>query len=816
MDFVERIRFKMDSVKNKSKRIWKDHLLAKSYNRDIRENVVFYEAFDGAGLLCNPFSIFSYLLEDSRYRNLEHVWSIRSPQLLNCLRVSYATHKNVSFVLYKSADYFNKLSSSKYLINNSTFPAEFIKKSNQIYLNTWHGVPLKKMGYDVVGGRLDTKNVVRNFLATDYLVSNSRFMTERIYGQAFKLEGIYNGSILESGFPRTDQLHNKENSRLIKKELLEERCLPFNGKKIVLFAPTWRGANPYDVESQFKDIERSVQHLQSLLGNDYLVIYKLHQLAERSISSSDLPSIAFDSSIDTNRILSIADILITDYSSIFFDFLILDRPIHFLFSDLDDYSKTRGVYDFDVDLPGVISFSLESLAESILSGDVDVRSDLKNRRTLWKDGYCIFDDGLGTKRVVDLLFDGPEASDHIYNFSSTKERILIHPGSLIANGITTAAINLISSLDYEKYDVTIIFPYSPNGFQQIKANEIDPRARLIARVGRVAMTFTERRPYWNYTKGGGNRAAAKDIRIARRIFAREWRRCFSDTEFDISIGFDGYQVFWSQLILQSKAKTRLLWAHNDLQLDAHRMIDGSKPHYDNLTSLFSLYNEFDAIVSVTEDLCRINSQKLGSYAPGARFVSLRNFLDAEKIRSLSEEPNSYSFDKNCINFVTVGRLSPEKNQARILRAFSKVAERYPNARLIVVGDGPLRTNLESLAISLGLSARIVFLGLQINPYPIMKNADCFVFSSDYEGQGLAILESLVLKTPVITTRFNVVDSVLGQEDGVIVPSNDGDLAAAMMAFCERPLPEPTFDPLTYNCLAVSELNRILSISDGIS
>ena len=90
-------------------------------------------------------------------------------------------------------------------MNNVTFPAYFTKKEGQIYVNTWHGIPLKHLGYDMPNGNVEVSNTVRNFLHTDYLISASPFLTE-VYKYAYKMDNIYNGKIIEEGYPRLDIL----------------------------------------------------------------------------------------------------------------------------------------------------------------------------------------------------------------------------------------------------------------------------------------------------------------------------------------------------------------------------------------------------------------------------------------------------------------------------------------------------------------------------------------------------------------------------------------------------------------------------------
>jgi CDP-glycerol glycerophosphotransferase (TagB/SpsB family)/glycosyltransferase involved in cell wall biosynthesis len=747
---------------------------------------------------------------DAQFDHLEHIWVERergSRQQRQVLLNGLRPQVRVRFVTYRSLEYFLWLGRAQYLINNSSFPPEFSKKPEQTYVNTWHGVPLKKMGYHIPGGRADTRNVVRNLLAADYVVSTGPWMTKTMYADAFKLQGLFEGSVLETGYPRMDalQVHGSRDKALVA-WAARGISVPRTAQ-VVLWCPTWRGNNPYAVQDDSKDVQKKVQQLQDLLGDDYFVVAKLHQLTLRKIpQDSPVRERLVPNDIPIDEALAAADHLITDYSSVFFDFLVTDRPIHFLLDDLAEYVATRGLYvDADA-LPGTVSENIPDLATSIKAAPSE---DLAHRRAEWRRKYLPLEDGKSARRLVDAVFLGARA--HTVSLQHDKQKLLIHAGSLIPNGITSAALALIENLDYDKYDVTVLYPFSKDEFQSERAAEIDERARILPRVGRTAMKVTDRPWYMRYTKDGGLRAGGVDIEQVRALFDAEKRRCFGDSEFDVVLAFDGYQVFWAQLLLATGASRKAIWAHNDLRQDAERTIDGHQPHRQNLYSLFSLYDCFDRVVSVTSELASINADKLGEYAPTEKFVAVRNFLRPGFVRKQAAEPLETELPgAPGHRFVTVARLSPEKNQARIIRAFALIAQDDPLAGLTIVGEGPLRGHLEKLAKELGVADRILFAGLQTNPFPWILAADAFVFASRYEGQGLAILEALLLDKWVITTEFNVVRSVLQPGQGDITAPDDSSLADAMFRFIsDPPSKKVVFDGQVYNDTVLRELNSAL-------
>jgi glycosyltransferase involved in cell wall biosynthesis len=153
-------------------------------------------------------------------------------------------------------------------------------------------------------------------------------------------------------------------------------------------------------------------------------------------------------------------------------------------------------------------------------------------------------------------------------------------------------------------------------------------------------------------------------------------------------------------------------------------------------------------------------------------------------------------------FVSVGRLSPEKNHARLIEAFSKIHLANPETRLLLIGNGPLLRELESVAAGFGVSEAVAFAGQQQNPYGLMAAADCFVMSSDYEGQPMVILEAKILGLPIVTTAFGSVASAVPPGTGLVVERSVKALARGMQDFLDGKVPASEFDLESYNHEAV--------------
>jgi glycosyltransferase involved in cell wall biosynthesis len=245
----------------------------------------------------------------------------------------------------------------------------------------------------------------------------------------------------------------------------------------------------------------------------------------------------------------------------------------------------------------------------------------------------------------------------------------------------------------------------------------------------------------------------------------------------------------------------------------------------SLSAVATLYREYDHLVSVSPALSEINAANFSPAVARDKFVSALNLINARRIREdaaadirtavIDEETGevpgwlAHLLDEETTTFVSVGRLSPEKNQARLLRAFAAVHASSPGARLLLVGDGPLYDELGRLIRTLGLSDVAFLAGHQSNPAAILSRADCFVLSSDYEGQPMVILEALVLDLPVVTVSFGSVRDALPKGSGLIVPRTDEGLADGLRAFLRGEVAMTPFDDETYNDTVVEQFYRAI-------
>lgn len=787
----------------------------------IDENRILYQSRDGKSMSDSPYAIFKYLVSNPRYKNLTHIWAFESNEIRKLYMKKYKHLENVEFVVIHGKEYLKELAICKYLINNSSFSIYFTSKPEQIYINTWHGTPLKYLGLDLDNSLLAIQNLMRNFLHTTYFLTQNKHTTD-VFKNSFQLQGLYDGEFIEDGYPRTDLTLNASPKRT-KKELLKlNKKIKFKNEKTLLFAPTYRG-NFMDPADDLDDLLESLIKLST--HTNYNILLKVHPfLYESIIEDGRFDKYLVPDAMDPNELMSIADLLVTDYSSIFFDYLVTDNPIIFYTSDYEKYSKERGLY-MDIDsLPGPTTTSIEQLIEAINNRTFDEK-EYKQKYLSFKETYVPHDNGNVTKRLVDKIFKGKPV------IKKEKERILIYAGALMNNGITSSLINLLENIDYNRFEVAIFLQRNASKIALDNLYRINKNVKIILRNGGFFATFTEQYRN-NYVRNRGMISKREERLYPLEAYEREFRRLFGNTQYDYVIDFSGYSMFWSNLLLATKSKKKFVYLHSDMKEDLMKVVGNVRPHIINLKGLMSIYPKFDKLVNVSENIHQINKKKLKKFKIPEKFVTVNNLLDLNRIYSeaykeeniistnnenekliISNSPTGVeiiNFNTENFNIFASGRLSPEKGFDILIEAFSNIADQYPQAMLYILGEGKDRTLLESLIYTYGLTERVYLLGHQSNPFSLINQADLFVLSSHYEGQGLVLLESLALKKNILSTDLEVTREILGDNKYGMLKNNDAkSLAEGLEMFLTNKNPRyETYDIQRYNDLALSQFYKL--------
>lgn len=710
----------------------------------VKDNVVLYESFSGAGLIDSPFVFFKNFLTREDFEFYTHIWVVKDFKDIEQEILEYCALPNVRFVKYGSDNYLKYISIAKYLFNNNTFPTYWTKKPEQIYINTWHGVPRKKLFFDIPNKEMETANVIRNFLSANYLLANCQQELD-MYLKAAKLDGLCNKKIIYSYNLRYELIKPAKEAE----KLLKDKCnIVLSNKKIALYAPTWRN-----------DLKNSVDEkiIKILESKGYQVLVKAHHVDYEN-NHKYIPA-----SIDAVNLFSVCDLLVTDYSSIYYDWAeFTNKPVVFYCPDYEQYCEEQGLYE---NFPCAFAENYQSF-EYLLTNLREYWSKVQN--SIWAQTRNLIE--TRTQFSVDtilsyLLNNEEEMLDLIQDYSIEKEKLLFYAGDFKPNGVTSSILALFNNIDYSRYDVSLILLKNNNPDYIEKIKEINSHVRLLVRAGTYSQTLLEHCANEICLKKGIETFEQKKM-LPRGLYRREWNRCFGDTIFDKVINFTGYSPFYTFFFAVAPATSKkIIWQHNIMKLDQMREVNGNYPLKDSLNTVFTVYPDYDTIVSVSSQCGEKNKRDFNFKENEIKIVPNCVPNKSELISKMRMEDSSFSYNPEEIRYLNVARLSPAKNQISLIRAFKKFHIKYGCAHLYIMGDGELKSELIK---EIGQDNDFIHLiPYNKDPFVNMSVANYVILPSNYEGQGLAAIEAKILDTKTIVTDFGKTEGVTDVADILI-------------------------------------------------
>jgi CDP-glycerol glycerophosphotransferase len=309
-------------------------------------------------------------------------------------------------VLRGTQEYYEALARSKYLVSNDDMQPPFRKRGGQLYLQTWHGTMLKRIGFDIanpqfISGTAYFDHLARDVAQWDLLLSPNPFSTP-LMRRAFR----YEGEICEYGYPRNDLLRRPDTAELAAR--VRERLGLDPSKRVVLYAPTWRDNQVYANGRRYRfDMRLDLQRAWRALGEDHVFLVRGHHQMADDVPAGMRPGFALNVTAypDITELYLVADVLVTDYSSAMFDYAVTGRPMLFFTYDLAEYrDNLRGFYfDFEAEAPGPLLTTSAEVIEAI--GDIDsVAAPYGQAYERFAAKFCALDDGKAAARVCDRLF----------------------------------------------------------------------------------------------------------------------------------------------------------------------------------------------------------------------------------------------------------------------------------------------------------------------------------------------------------------------------------------------------------------------------
>ena len=409
-------------------------------------SVVVFDSFNGRGYSCSPRALYRAMVRDGAYAGTEKVWIFRRPvvrafaergyRVLGAHEVSdgrLATPvledvfsaealeelRGATIVAWGTSEFRRAYARAGTWVTNSVLPNFLQPRPSQTYVQTWHGTPLKRLGCDInpevsANAMYSAKNMhdrYRNEGARlTWLLSPSRYATEK-FASAFDLVATGRTEVIvEEGYPRNDSLHT------FGPEDVERARARFGipeGKKVVLYAPTWRDNQHSSGVGYTYEAQADFDALRVALGDDYVILFRAHYFIASSFDFAAYDGFVVDVSRidDINDLYIVSDMLVTDYSSVFFDYANLGRPIVFYMYDLEHYAgEIRGFYLDLAELPGPIVRTNAELIDAVRDAEHEFQVDAA-KLAAFRARFTNLDDGHASERVLARVLPASRPAD---------------------------------------------------------------------------------------------------------------------------------------------------------------------------------------------------------------------------------------------------------------------------------------------------------------------------------------------------------------------------------------------------------------------
>ncbi|MET9881924.1 bifunctional glycosyltransferase family 2 protein/CDP-glycerol:glycerophosphate glycerophosphotransferase [Streptomyces sp. NPDC006430] len=356
------------------------------------KDMVVYDAFQGTGAGDSPRALHEELVR--RGEKLDHVWLVRDGRA--------EVPATARAVQYDSVEAWDALARARYYVVNDSVPLRFQRRAGQVVVQTWHGTPIKEIGHDFIHDYYTSPEILEalehDSAQWSLLASPSSYATP-----VLKRALGYDGEVIDSGSPRTDALVRPDAQRIA--EVRRRLGLP-EGKKVVLYMPTWRENRQGWAGGYKLDLQIDLDAARRELGEDHVLLIRGHHYVTEQVRDGGRDGFVLDVSRwpDATDLLLVADVLISDYSSVLFDFALTDRPILLFTYDLEHYRSTLRGFNFDLaaKAPGPLLADSASLIEAVRNADT-VGAEYREARAAFRAEFCDLDDGRAAERVVDRM-----------------------------------------------------------------------------------------------------------------------------------------------------------------------------------------------------------------------------------------------------------------------------------------------------------------------------------------------------------------------------------------------------------------------------
>ena len=493
------------------------------------QDVAFVESRGGEDLAGNMFEVAQELCARGK-----KVYLCAKPNKLAKVNglLKTGNFPGLEVVIKWTKPYYKVMATAKYWFNDMVFEDVIIKRPGQVYINTWHGTPLKTLEFDVHPQRHNIGGSTRDFLKTDYMAVPSKFLFDKLM-TSNSVDQIFKGEALYCGYPRNSVFFDAEKRQAVR------TALDLDGKEVFVYMPTWRGnLLAHAASSGAYATDKIMDFFERTLKDNQIMLMKLHNFAADTVDYKNYTKVCpFPAEYDTYSALNIADCLITDYSSVFFDFASTGKKIVLFTHDKEEYLRDRGLYmDLD-DLPFPKAYCYEELA-----AQMNTVKDYDD--TAFIQEYCPYDCADAASKMIDYIMGDKNACQTETIVSNGKKNILIYDSEIEKRAALTPAADPLEGLDVEDANYFYCYP-------QWRLKSTPPFLRNM-RPGVRMITLT-REPITLWTEKLVMKLTGK--KVLRSQWQREMKRQIGGYVFDEVrvLGNNKYDPFYA-VVKQFKSK----------------------------------------------------------------------------------------------------------------------------------------------------------------------------------------------------------------------------------------------------------------------
>ncbi len=415
---------------------------------EIMDKAVLLEAGQGKATNGSMFALLREIEENPDYEEYVPYFVVNDKTEDSAkAKFDFYGFKKVKLIIRGDDTYQKILAQAKYLYTDNSLPPYFNKRSEQVFVETWHGTPLKRLGRSDIRNSASIGNVQKNYFMADYALFPNEF-TRDVFYDDYMIRNIFSNKVLLLDYPRNDALLRKEEAMALREKL------GLKDKEVFAYMPTWRGSgrSAEDAE-QVKIIAEKLKEIDGKLRDDQVLLVNLHFLIESALDYDQFKHIkGFPKEYETYDILAFTDKLVSDYSSVFFDYGITGKPIVLFAYDLEEYLEAKGTY-FDIyDLPFPIVKSVDELIDALNSDE-----EIKGYKE-FQEKYCAYSDGKAAKHLLDLSIKNDSTGLTIEDaFRNEKPNAVYNIGDISNEYNQQEILKALETLDTDKTNVILIF-----------------------------------------------------------------------------------------------------------------------------------------------------------------------------------------------------------------------------------------------------------------------------------------------------------------------------------------------------------------------